>query len=93
MSDEGKLRKEQDRGVQAQRLLDNEILKDAFEKIESEIDRAWKNSEGRDSEVREHAYYMHRAVQSLRDSLKQVVTTGKFSSHQLLALATNKEKV
>lgn len=81
--DQTKLREQIDRGAGAQKLLDSPILKDAFDSIEKEISEGWQNSQADEKEQRENAYFMHRAVKSLRDKLKGYVSQGGYAQKQL----------
>lgn len=80
---EGKLRDTLVTGQKAEQLLKNEILIDAFEKLEIEYLSIIKNSEIADVEVRENAYRLMRSLQLLQRHLETVVSTGKIALHQL----------
>jgi len=78
-----KLREQIDKGVAAEKLLENPILRQVLSSIEKEIEDGWKGSKSNDQKQRENAYYMHRAVQALRDRLGGVITTGNYAQNQL----------
>jgi hypothetical protein len=84
MSDDLKQRKDADRGVRAQALLDNELLKEAFEKIESFTLDAFKNSKADEAQLRDDAWRSYKLLQNLKGELSRLVITGKDASKQLL---------
>jgi hypothetical protein len=86
MTDESKLRKQQERGDRAKRLLENELLVEAFEKIEADILDKWQNSAADEKEQRDNAYLMHRLLQNLKAQIKQIVITGDGATKELLRL-------
>lgn len=83
-------RKQAARGTSAKALLQNDILRDAFDAIEQEISDGWKNSVGAETENRENAYYMHRALQALKDKINYFINTGDIANKQLSEDTENK---
>jgi len=75
------------RGEQAQRLLDDPILADAFATIEQEYIEQWQNSPARDAEGREKLYMMLKLLQRVKGHLSQVVDTGKLEKATLVQRA------
>lgn len=90
-SNEGKLRKQADRGQQAERLLKNKILNECFDKIERTIYEAW-SSRGSNSETRENAYMLHRALDSLKCEIEHISRTGKGARQELTQLNEQQDK-
>lgn len=86
MTDESKLLRQQDRGHRAKRVLENDLVVGAFEKIEAEIDAAWKNSAADDEKARYNAYLMHRLLQNFKQQFRHAVTTGEAAGKELLRL-------
>jgi len=85
MSSPDKLRRDADRGARAAALLENELLKESFEKIEAGIIEVWRNdSDSEDVQRREDAWRSLKLLDALKQSLKHVVTTGEFSAKELL---------
>lgn len=80
---EGKLRKQSARGKQAENLLKNRLLNEAFEMIESELYEKWKATVAGEEEQRENAYLMHRMLQNFKSHFEQIVRTGKHASNLL----------
>lgn len=73
---EAKLKKQADRGQKAERLLNNEFLQEAFVSIEAEIREGFENSGG-DEEILRNAYYLDRALKSLKQKIETIVRKGK----------------
>ena len=57
------------RGHEAEKLINNPILNDAFERIEIKIYEKWRTSKGNDEEARKNAYLMQRLLDDLRGEL------------------------
>lgn len=86
MADEGKLRQQAERGERAKRLLENELLQEAFASVEKAIDDGWKGTSAHEKEQRENAYMMHRLLGNFREHIAQVVRTGDGAAKQLLRI-------
>lgn len=84
MTDAGKLHQQQDRGQRAKRILDDELVKEALDKIEAGILEAFKSSAIGDDTARRHAREAHGILQNFRDQLGQVMATGEFAMKELL---------
>lgn len=83
-------RKQVDRGVKAEALLKNELLQEAFDKIEGAILEGWKNSQAHEDEQRRNAYLMQRLLQNFKAHFNYIVRTGKHAESQLLKLEDSK---
>lgn len=86
MTDEAKLRQQQARGDRARRILDDELVREAFEKIEAAIVEGWKGSASHEEEQRRNAYLMHRLFQNFRAEFTRAVTTGAAAGKELLRI-------
>ena len=86
MSDEHELKRQADRGDRAKRLLENELINEAFDKIESEIMDAWRNSPADAEQERYNAYLMYRLLMNFKGQFKQAVAHGEAASKQLLQI-------
>lgn len=84
MTDESKLRKDANRGARAQSLLENELLQEAFEKLEVFTIDSIKNSNADETQRREDAWRSYKLLQNLKGELARIVITGKDASKQLL---------
>ena len=80
---EGKVRGHMERGEQASALLRNELLQEAFDRLEADFIQAWKASSVEDSQNRERLYMLCQNLSALRGYLEGVVTDGKLAKAQL----------
>lgn len=86
MADELKLRKQAERGARAEALLNNDLLQEAFDKIESALMDEWRNTGAEDGQRREDAWRSHKLLQNLKGYLKKVVIDGAAANKQLLQI-------
>ena len=81
MAEDSRLQEQANRGDRAKRLLEDDLIQEAFQKIEAEIERGWKNS--KHPGERENAYYLWRALESFRKKLENVVQHGETAKKTL----------
>ena len=86
MTDENRLIQERSEGARAQAVLDNDLVKRAFDKIEATITEAWKSSPAEDERGRYNAYLMHRLFQNFKSEFTRAVATGKVAEKRLLEI-------
>jgi hypothetical protein len=72
-----------DRGERASALLRNELLNEAFEKLEEDFIQAWKHSPVNDSQNRERLYMLCQNLSALKGYREGIVTDGKLAKAQL----------
>lgn len=74
-----KERKQAERGRQAERLMKNPLLQEAFDKVREKIDIGWKGTQMKPStaESRDNAYMLHRALIQLQAEIDSIIRTGK----------------
>ena len=80
---EGKLRAERERASNAERLLNEPLIKEAFDYLDTEFMRAWKQSSVEDTQARERIYNLCKALEAVKGHLKSVIETGKMAKAQL----------
>ena len=80
---ECKVRESMERGEKASALLRNELLQEAFDRLEADFIQAWKASSVEDSQNRERLYMLCQNLSALRGYLEGVVTDGKLAKAQL----------
>jgi hypothetical protein len=68
------------RGKQAQSLLQNELMVEAFTAIEEKYSAIFRSSLPTQHDVREHAYTMLYAAKEFRQLLTHFLETGKMAS-------------
>jgi hypothetical protein len=74
------LAEEIQRGIDAQRLIEEPLLIEAFEKIEQEVFEAWRTSPVRDQEAREKLYLTQAMLTKLKLHLQSVMETGMLAA-------------
>jgi len=80
---EGKLFEEQDRGAQAESLLRNPILVEAFDVLSETYLNAWKESPVKAEDDRERIFLMYKNLLAVRAHLEEIVNTGKLANLEL----------
>jgi len=81
--DEGKLRDEVARGVQAEAILRNPIFDEAFETLLTHYNNELLNSLPSEKEKREQCYYAINMLQKVQDEITSIMQTGKMASKEL----------
>jgi hypothetical protein len=90
MADEFKLLKQRSHGQKAARSWEDEVWQEAFAAVEKHIIEQWRNSVGGEDKEREQAYYLHRAVEAVKQMVKSYIYTGQIASKQLLEIEETK---
>lgn len=68
------------RGIQAQQLLDNELLQDALKAIEEEVIAQWESCPARDHEGKEQLWQLFKTSKKFRSLLLGYVESGKLAT-------------
>ena len=84
MADEGKLREQASRGENARRILESDLVRDVFEKMDKFIIDSIRESVGSENVERERAYLMLRLLENFKAHFKIMVLTGEQASKELL---------
>ena len=87
MTDELALNKAAERGARAQRLLEDDLLKEAFETLDRDYTKAWRETAARDTDARERLWQAVQVVAKVRDHLVSVVNGGKLAQREMNELA------
>lgn len=77
------LRDDQDRGRNAQALLDNELLREALDAIDREVMEQWIDCPARDKEGKEALWQLIKTSRKFRSVLTGYIDTGKLATEQL----------
>jgi len=85
--DEDKLSEAMGRGARAERLLNDPLLQEAFEMLERDYIRGWRDTGARDTDARERLWQALHVVAKVRSHLGSVVSSGKLAQRELDALA------
>ena len=89
MTDEIKLNQDIARATQAEALLRNGLLQDAFTGLEMQFMDAWRLTQVRDTDARERLWQAVNVVGKVQDVLRVHVNNGKLAQRQLDAIAKN----
>ncbi len=65
------------RSDQSKRILEDEIFIEAVQKIRSDLNQEWLNSDLKNSEQRENIFVMRRMLELVVMQLQSVMETGK----------------
>jgi predicted metal-dependent hydrolase len=82
MSDD-KLETAINRGAQAEALLRNELLQEAFAALDAEYIKAWRVTPARDTIAREKLWQAVNVLGKVRDHLAKVVNDGKLAQAEV----------
>lgn len=86
MTDEFKLLRDQKRAAQAKVLVEDDILKGAFESLKMQYAQQLLNTPVDRADNRETLYFAHRALIEVERHLMQVIMDGKLADAELQAL-------
>lgn len=64
------------RGVRAKRILEDDMVVEAFAAIEKTIAEGWKDSRAHDEKGRENAYLLHRILGQFKGEFERIVNDG-----------------
>lgn len=92
MADEFKLQQDASRATRAKTLLENELLAEAYNKIEADLIAAWIASLPRDTDGRERCWNAVQANRKHREYLVSVLNNGKLAAAELKQLTDNAER-
>lgn len=71
------------RGIRAQQLLDDELIKQAFDAIRNNVFDKFTSSSFKDQETREDCYRMLRAAESFEGMFKRYIREGRIAEEKL----------
>lgn len=83
---------EQDRlrGERAERLLADDMLKECFDKLESEYVTAWKGWPAHDTNGRERIWLAVQVLGKVKGNLRSIAESGKLAKAEIDDLAAKK---
>ena len=71
------------RGVRAKRILEDDMVVEAFAAIEKTIEDGWKDSRAHDEKGRENAYLLHRILNQFKGEFERIVRDGEVAKSGL----------
>lgn len=80
---EDKLERAINRGQKARDLMANELLTEAFAKLEADYISAWRTTRALDKDAREKLWQAVNIVGKVRDHLGKVLADGKLAQSEL----------
>jgi hypothetical protein len=83
MIDEHRLNLDVGRRARAEALLQNELLQEAFRKLEDRYIDEWRATGLRDTDARERLWQAVNAVRKVKDHLGSIVRDGKLAQCEL----------
>ena len=92
MTDENKLGQDASRGMQAEALLENALLSEAFQKLEAAYVEAWRSTTIDDQTGREKLFLAINIVGKVKQHLQSVANDGKLAAAELRQLAQTAER-
>ena len=87
MVDEVKLGIAQHKGVRAQELLNNTLLQETFQYLETQYLQAWRSTKVRETETREKLWQAIQILGIIQEHLKLFVTNGRIAAADLNRLS------
>lgn len=82
----------QARGARAADLLENDLLKEAFAKLEADYIAAWRATAPDNQIGREKLYLAINVIGKVKEHLTQVVSDGKVAAAQLAQIANEEAR-
>lgn len=92
MSDEDTLSQAAAKAARAQSLLGNELLLEAYDRIEADLIAGWIATPARDTDGRERCWAAVQANRKHKVYLQSVVNDGKMAAAQLKEIAETTER-
>jgi hypothetical protein len=80
---EDRLQRDIVRGARAKALMDNELLQEAFAKLEADYIGAWRATPARDTDARERLWQAVNVLGKIRDHIGRVAADGNLAQRQL----------
>ena len=87
MVDEIKLGIAQHKGVRAQELLNNTLLQETFQYLETQYLQAWRSTKVRETDSREKLWQAIQILGIIQEHLKLFVTNGRIAAADLNRLS------
>lgn len=79
-----------DKSVNAKTVLESAAFQKAFDDLHEQYTLAWRNSKAGESDLREDAYYMIRALNEVKANLKAAAAAGGIVTFNLRRTIQNK---
>tara|TARA_S200002703_G_C3770734_1_gene237290 strand:- start:504 stop:764 length:261 start_codon:yes stop_codon:yes gene_type:complete len=81
---------ERQRGLLAETLKNNPLLKEIFQVLKDSYITDWSQTELSDAEKREQSFYLLRALNDIEGQIDSIISTGKLASQQINSIVRKK---
>jgi hypothetical protein len=81
---------ERQRGLLAETLKNNPLLKEIFQVLKDSYITDWSQTELSDAEKREQSFYLLRALNDIEGQIDSIISTGKLASQQIDSIVRKK---
>jgi hypothetical protein len=92
MSGEIKLNADLARRAAAEALLQNDILQEAFARLEDRYIEEWRVSQFRDTDARERLWQAVNVLRKVKDHLAKLVADGKLAQREIEQLTEKRKR-
>ena len=92
MSDEPRLNADIARLARVQALLGDELLQEAFDRLEERYTEEWRASQFRDTDARERLWQAVNILRKVKDHLAKIVGDGKLAQREIDQLAEKRKR-
>jgi len=80
------------RQARAEALLDNELLQEAFARLDERYIEEWRVSQFRDTDARERLWQAVNVLHKVKDHLTKIVRDGKLAQREIDQLAQKRKR-
>ena len=84
------LDEERQRGLQEESLRNNPLLQKIFSELKESYIRDWSQTDRKDTEKREHAFYLHKAVEEIELEIASLISSGQMATQQIDSIVRKK---
>jgi hypothetical protein len=92
MTDEHKLNADVARRARAQALMADELLQEAFARLEDRYIEEWRVTPFRDTDARERLWQAVNVLRKVQDHLAKIVSDGKLAQREIDELAQKRKR-
>lgn len=92
MSDEQRLNRDITRRAQAEQLVGNELLQEAFARLEDRYIAEWRVCQFRDTDARERLWQAVNILGKVKDHLGKIVADGKLAQREIDELTAKRKR-
>jgi hypothetical protein len=92
LTGEIKLNADLARQARAQALLENEILQEAFARLEERYLEEWRVSQFRDTDARERLWQAVNILRKVKDHLAKIIADGKLAQREIDQLTQRRKR-